>query len=128
MNLRGLLRMLMQEHTSFVVVLANSHAIQIHLMGYDAKSADPDQTPLYTASDQGLHCLFTVISMQNNVTTKNPLGTRIITNELSKALVWTSRLVKNRLKRVYTQGINESANFRFLQRLSVIFGFRRDCP
>ena len=25
------------------------------------------------------------------------------------------------------QGINESANFRFLQRLSVIFGFRRDC-
>ena len=27
-----------------------------------------------------------------------------------------------------TQGINESANFRFLQRLSVIFGFRPDCP
>ena len=27
-----------------------------------------------------------------------------------------------------TQVINESANFRFLQRLSVIFGFRRDCP
>ena len=26
-----------------------------------------------------------------------------------------------------TQGINESANFRFLQRLSVIFGFCRDC-
>ena len=25
---------------------------------------------------------------------------------------------------VFTQGINESANFRFLQRLSVIFGFR----
>ena len=28
----------------------------------------------------------------------------------------------------YTQGINESANFRFLQRLSVIFGFRWVCP
>ena len=27
-----------------------------------------------------------------------------------------------------SQGINESANFRFLQRLSVIFSFRRDCP
>ena len=27
-----------------------------------------------------------------------------------------------------SQGINESANFRFLQRLSVIFVFRRDCP
>ena len=27
-----------------------------------------------------------------------------------------------------SQGINESANFRFLQRLSVIFGFRRNCP
>ena len=27
-----------------------------------------------------------------------------------------------------SQGINESANFRFLQRLSIIFGFRRDCP
>ena len=26
----------------------------------------------------------------------------------------------------YSQGINESANLRFLQRLSVIFGFRRD--
>ena len=28
----------------------------------------------------------------------------------------------------FPQGINESANFRFLQRLSVIFGFRQDCP
>ena len=27
-----------------------------------------------------------------------------------------------------TQGIIGSANFRFLQRLSVIFGFHRDCP
>ena len=27
-----------------------------------------------------------------------------------------------------TQSINESACFRFLQRLSFIFGFRRDCP
>ena len=26
------------------------------------------------------------------------------------------------------QGINEAAIFRFLQRLSVIFGFCRDCP
>ena len=26
-----------------------------------------------------------------------------------------------------TQGINESASFRFLQRLSIIFGFRQDC-
>ena len=26
------------------------------------------------------------------------------------------------------QGINESAKFRYLQRLSVIFGFRRYCP
>ena len=27
----------------------------------------------------------------------------------------------------FSRGINESANFRLLQRLSVIFGFRRDC-
>ena len=27
-----------------------------------------------------------------------------------------------------TQGINKCANLRLLQRLSVIFGFRRDCP
>ena len=26
------------------------------------------------------------------------------------------------------QGIIDSANFRFLQRLYIIFGFRRDCP
>ena len=32
------------------------------------------------------------------------------------------------MERERPQGINESANFRFLQRLSVIFGFRRDCP
>ena len=83
--------MLMHEHTSFVVVLANSHAIKIHLMGYYAKSADPDQTPQYAASDQGLHRLFTGTAMQKNVTTKNPLGTRIITNGLFKALV--SRLL-----------------------------------
>ena len=31
-------------------------------------------------------------------------------------------------RRFASQGINESANFRFLQRQSVIFGFRRDCP
>ena len=29
---------------------------------------------------------------------------------------------------MYTQDINESAIFRFLQRLSIILGFRRDCP
>ena len=29
---------------------------------------------------------------------------------------------------VNAQGTNRSANFRFLQRLAVIFGFRRDCP
>ena len=28
----------------------------------------------------------------------------------------------------WPQGINKSANFRFLQRLYVIFGFRWDCP
>ena len=29
---------------------------------------------------------------------------------------------------IYITGINETANFRFLQRLSVIFGLGRDCP
>ena len=37
----------------------------------------------------------------------------------------TSRLI---IDSDLTQAINESATFRFLQRLSVIFGFRRDCP
>ena len=31
-------------------------------------------------------------------------------------------------KTLIPQGINKSANFRFMQRLFVIFGFRRDCP
>ena len=30
---------------------------QLTLCGYYRNSADPDQTPLYAASDQGLHCL-----------------------------------------------------------------------
>ena len=41
------------------------------------------------------------------------------------ALLWQC---KDRQDTTLAQGINESANFRFLQRLSVIFGFRRDCP
>ena len=32
------------------------------------------------------------------------------------------------IAKLWSQGINESADFRFQQRLSVIFGFRRDCP
>ena len=34
------------------------------VLGYYANSADPVQTPPNAASDQGLHCLFTDISMQ----------------------------------------------------------------
>ena len=34
----------------------------------------------------------------------------------------------HKICRACTQGIKESANFRFLQRLSVIFGLRADCP
>ena len=30
-------------------------------MGTEANSADPDQTPHYAASDQGLHCLLTAL-------------------------------------------------------------------
>ena len=32
------------------------------------------------------------------------------------------------MQKIRTQSISESANFCFLQRLSVISGFRRDCP
>ena len=35
---------------------------------------------------------------------------------------------EDRPENMRSQGINESANFRFLQRLSVIFGFHGDCP
>ena len=40
--------------------------------------------------------------------------------------VW--QVLRHNIHAPASQGINESANFRFLQRLSVIFGFRRDCP
>ena len=46
-------------------------------------------------------------------------------------ILWTvlfMRLVPFVSSLTLTQGIKESANFRFLQGLSVIFGFRRDCP
>ena len=36
-------------------------------MGTYANSADPVQTPQYAASDQGLRCLLTRVSMQNTV-------------------------------------------------------------
>ena len=39
--------------------------------------------------------------------------------------VYVTKMCEN--NRATSQGINESASFRFLQRLSVIFGFRRDC-
>ena len=38
---------------------------QISVLGYYANSADPGQTPPNAASDQGLHCLFTRISLEN---------------------------------------------------------------
>ena len=45
---------------------------QIPVLGYFANSADPVQTPPYAASDQGLHCLLTEISMENAVKMKTP--------------------------------------------------------
>ena len=43
-------------------------------LGYYANSADPIQMPPNAASDQGLHCLQTEISMENTVKMKTKLG------------------------------------------------------
>ena len=37
-----------------------------------AKSADPGQTPQNAASDQGLHCLLTELSIEILINMKNP--------------------------------------------------------
>ena len=48
----------------------------LSFLGYNANSADPLQMPLFAASEVGLHCLLTVMSMRNTVklktATKNP--------------------------------------------------------
>ena len=50
---------------------------QTPVFGYYANSTDPVQTPLYAASDQGLYCFLTDMTMENAVklktSTKNPL-------------------------------------------------------
>ena len=40
------------------------------VFGTYANSADPDQTPQNAAPDQGLHCLLTGISIQNQIKMK----------------------------------------------------------
>ena len=52
-------------------------------------------------------------------------GKHVIILGLSRT---TALLNMYRLAAHYSQGINESTNFRFLQRLSVIFGFQQDSP
>ena len=50
-----------------------AHLIHISLashFGKQANSADPDQTPQNAASDQGLHCLLTGISIRNRIKMK----------------------------------------------------------
>ena len=39
-------------------------SLEIFVLGTYSNSADPDQMPQYAASDQGLHCLLTGISVQ----------------------------------------------------------------
>ena len=43
-------------------------------------------------------------------------------------ITWLSNSLSPSLNATYSHGINKSTNFRFPQRLSVIFGFRRDYP
>ena len=43
-------------------------------------------------------------------------------------ITWLSNSLSPSLNATYSHGINKSANVRFPQRLSVIFGFRRDYP
>ena len=38
---------------------------QISVLGYNENSADPVKMPQHAASDHGLHCLLTEISMEN---------------------------------------------------------------
>ena len=45
---------------------------QISVLGYNANSADPVQTPSNAAFDQGLHCLLTEISMESTGKGKHP--------------------------------------------------------
>ena len=49
--------------------------------GSKANSADPDQTPLDVASDQGLQCLLTELSIKNRIKVTNTRHPKM-TNEL----------------------------------------------
>ena len=60
--------------------------------------------------------------------TARSLG-QCLTHSFSDAKRSLTSKAGNHFKEVtISQGINESANFRFLPRLSVIFGLCQDCP
>ena len=54
---------LQQKHNIHILTLSD----RIPVLGYYAHSADPVLMPQNMASDQGLHCLLTAISMQNTM-------------------------------------------------------------
>ena len=47
-------------HTIHVIKCEQIHLLSVDVLSFTrmANSIDPDQTPRYAASDQGLHCLF----------------------------------------------------------------------
>ena len=47
-----------------------------------ANLADPDQMPYHVASDQGLHCLLTGLSIKNRIKAKSGHDTPKMTNGL----------------------------------------------
>ena len=59
-------------------------------MRYYANSADPVQTSENVASNQGQHCLFTAISMQNTIKMKSPACEPKIHSHIS-VTVWEGK-------------------------------------
>ena len=72
--------------TNNVVTGSFENWAQISLLGYYASSAHPVQTPQNAMSDQGQHCLFTAISMQNKKNREHPPGTPKIRNGLTQMI------------------------------------------
>ena len=75
------------------IKIAASHTLTHFILGTYANSADPVQMPQNVASELGLHCLLTGISMQNTVKVKifttilqiiNPNNKSAGQNDLSK--------------------------------------------
>ena len=72
----------------------NPFRVQIPVLEYCANCADPVQTPQTAASDQGLHCLLTAISIENTVKLKSETAKNwnwIHQNDTDEQIHWSKK-------------------------------------